>query len=311
MPYTDVMNDSLRSRKIYQTTVAGSVINIALVVFKFVAGILGGSAAMVADAVHSLSDLLTDAVVLLFVRLSSRPQDSDHAYGHGKYETMATTLIGVALLMVGLMICYDGLKSVWLVWSGDSLSQPGWIALVAALLSVLLKEWAYQFTASMARKIDSPALLANAWHHRSDALSSIGATVGIGGAILLGNSWVILDPLAAVVVGVMVVRTALELIGQSASELLEKSLPESTEKEITDLVLQEPLVSCVHHLRTRRIGNRIAIEMHVRMPGEICLTEAHAHASSIERRLRQRYGEATHIGIHVEPLKDKQQPSES
>ena len=238
MPNADVVNDSLRSRKIYKTTVAGSVINIALVVFKFVAGILGGSAAMVADAVHSLSDLLTDAVVLLFVRLSSRPQDSDHAYGHGKYETMATTLIGVALLMVGLMICYDGLKSVWLVWSGVSLSQPGWIALVAALLSVLLKEWAYQFTASMARKIDSPALLANAWHHRSDALSSIGATVGIGGAILLGNSWVILDPLAAVVVGVMVVRTALELIGQSASELLEKSLPESTEKEITDLVLQ-------------------------------------------------------------------------
>lgn len=297
------MEDREREQGIYRVTLAGSAVNVILLIFKFVAGILGGSAAMIADAVHSLSDFITDLVVVVFVRLSSKPEDHDHAYGHGKYETLATSLIGLALLVVGVMIMYNGVCNIISAATGHHLRQPGMIALVAALLSIALKEWAYQFTARAGRRLGSQAVIANAWHHRSDALSSIGTAVGIGGAILLGDYWTVLDPIAAVVVSVFIIRTAWVLIKQSAGELLEQSLPEEMEREIERIVAQEPLTSEVHHLRTRRIGSQIAIEMHLRMPGDISLYESHLHASNIERQLRQHFGQSTHIGLHVEPLK--------
>ena len=284
-------------------TLAGSAVNVVLLVFKFVAGFLGGSAAMIADAVHSLSDFITDVVVILFVRLSSKPEDSDHDYGHGKYETLATSLIGLALLFVGIMIMYNGVHDIVSALMGNKIAQPGMIALVAALVSIALKEWAYGFTVKAGRKFDSQAVIANAWHHRSDALSSIGTAVGIGGAILLGERWAVLDPIAAVVVSVFIIRTAWILTKQSAGELLEQSLPEEMEQEIVRIVDSEPLTSEVHHLRTRRIGSHIAIEMHLRMPGDITLYESHLHATDIEQKLRKRFGPSTHIGLHVEPLK--------
>ena len=292
-----------RSRKIYLTTLFGSIINMRLVAFKIVAGIIGGSAAMIADAIHSLSDLVTDIVVIAFVRLSEKPQDNDHDYGHGKYETMATTIIGLALLGVGVLICYNGVRDILRAINGEQLQQPELIALIAALVSIAMKEWAYQFTIRQGRLLQSPALTANAWHHRSDALSSIGTSIGIGGAILLGSSWAVLDPIAAVIVGGMIIKTATMLSYQALGELLEKSLPEETEQEIIKLVECEPNVSCIHHLRTRRIGSRIAIEMHVRMPASTPLYIAHEHATAIEQRLRYRFGQSTHVGIHVEPIK--------
>lgn len=293
-----------RERKIYRVTLAGSAINVFLLVFKFVAGIVGGSAAMIADAVHSLSDFLTDIVVLAFVKLSSRPIDKDHDFGHGKYETLATAIIGVALFVVGLLLCYNGIAKVWQSLNGHTLPQPGVIALVAALLSIALKEWAYRFTAKVGRECDSPAVVANAWHHRSDALSSIGTAVGIGGAILLGNRWAILDPLAAIAVSFFIIKTAWQMIVKAVQELLEVSLPDDTENKIVQLVEEEPTVSEVHHLRTRRIGNRIAIEMHLRMPPDTPLYIAHDHASNIEQRLRQAFGPDTIINIHMEPTKN-------
>lgn len=292
-----------REHRIYFVTLMGSVVNIVLLVFKFMAGILGGSAAMIADAVHSLSDFMTDIVVLLFVKISSKPEDKDHDYGHGKYETLATSLIGVALLCVGLYIFYSGAYRTWAAFKGAPIEQPGIVALWAALFSIVLKEWTYRFTVKVGKEVESQAVVANAWHHRSDALSSIGTAVGIGGAIFLGEDWAVLDPIAAVVVSIFIIRTAAMLVSGSLDELLEKSLPDDEERQIEQIVHSEPEVSGMHHLCTRRIGNRIAIEMHLRMPGEISLHESHAHATNIERKLRSHFGERTHINIHVEPLK--------
>lgn len=292
-----------REHRIYFVTLMGSVVNVVLLVFKFMAGILGGSAAMIADAVHSLSDFLTDIVVVLFVKISSKPEDKDHDYGHGKYETLATSFIGVALLCVGLYILYSGSYRTWAAFNGVPIEQPGIVALWAALFSIMLKEWTYRFTVKVGKEVQSQAVVANAWHHRSDALSSIGTAVGIGGAIFLGKDWAVLDPIAAVVVSIFIIRTAAMLVSGALDELLEKSLPDAEEHQIEEIVQSEPEVSGIHHLCTRRIGSRIAIEMHLRMPGDISLNESHAHATNIERKLRSHFGERTHINIHVEPLK--------
>lgn len=292
-----------REKQITRVTLEGALINIALVVFKLVAGVVGRSSAMIADGVHSMSDLLTDAVVIIMARLSSRPQDTDHDYGHGKYETLATAIIGMALFVVGLGICYGGLVKIVAALHGTRLPQPGWIALVAALLSIVLKEWAYRFTVRVGRRVGSESVVANAWHHRSDALSSVGTAIGIGGAILLGPSWTVLDPIAALIVSILIMHTAWQLTRDSMGELLEKSLPESVEADIQHTVMDDPMLSDIHHLRTRRIGSHIAVEMHVRMPGDITLRQAHEHASQAEQRLRNRFGRETFISIHMEPKK--------
>lgn len=292
-----------RQKETYRVTIAGSIINILLLAFKFAAGILGHSAAMIADAIHSLTDFVTDAIVLVFVRLGSKPTDRDHDYGHGKYETLASAIIGVSLLVVGMMICYSGVTKTYHAMCGEPLQQPGFIALAAAVASVVLKEWAYRFTVRVGRRCHSEAVVANAWHHRSDALSSVGTTVGIGGAIILGEKWAVLDPLTAIVVSFFIMKAAWSLLSKAVDELTDGSLPKETEDEIESIVSEDNEVSVVHNLCTRRIGNRIAIEMHVRMPGETSLYVAHHHATEIEKRLKQRFGADTHISIHLEPVK--------
>lgn len=292
-----------RDQRIYRVTLTGSIVNMVLLVIKFVAGILGNSAAMVADAVHSLSDFLTDIVVLTFVKLSSKPADNDHDYGHGKYETIATSIIGMALVVVAVMLGWNGVDKAIQVIQGKTLESPGLIALVAAIASILLKEWIFRVTRKVGREVHSQALEANAWHHRSDALSSIGTAVGIGGAVVLGNNWTILDPLAAVIVSILIFITAYRLLRQASGELLEESLPKETEDKIEQIVYQDSLVSDVHNLHTRRIGSIIAIEMHLRLPGDISLNESHIHATEIEKRLREEFGMGTHIMLHIEPVK--------
>lgn len=292
-----------RQKETYRVTIAGSIINILLLAFKFAAGILGHSAAMIADAIHSLTDFVTDAIVLVFVRLGSKPTDHDHDYGHGKYETLASAIIGVSLLVVGMMICYSGVTKTYHAMCGEPLQQPGFIALAAAVASVVLKEWAYRFTVRVGRRCHSEAVVANAWHHRSDALSSVGTTVGIGGAIILGEKWAVLDPLTAIVVSFFIMKAAWSVLSKAVDELTDGSLPKETEDEIEKIVNEDKDVSVVHNLCTRRIGNRIAIEMHVRMPGETSLYVAHRHATEIEKRLKQRFGADTHISIHLEPVK--------
>ena len=293
-----------RSREIYKVTLVGGVVNVALLIFKFVAGIVGHSAAMVADAVHSLSDLATDVIVLIFVHISSKPQDKSHDYGHGKYETLAMTLIGVALMAVAIGIIYNGAMKISAWLGGEQLEAPGMLALWAALLSVLLKEGVYQYSMVKARKLDSQVLAANAWHHRSDALSSIGTAIGIGGAIFLGQRWTVLDPLASLVVGAFIVKVALELLRDGVSDLMEHSLPDDVEEEMLRMVGKVPGVACPHDLRTRKIGNHYAIELHILMDGNMGLRDAHNKASEVEDLLRARYGQDTHVAVHVEPLEE-------
>lgn len=298
------MQDS-RERDIYRVTIAGGIINVALLIFKFTAGILGHSAAMIADAVHSLSDFLTDVVVLVFVKLSSKPQDKDHDYGHGKYETIATAIIGIALLGVGAMICYNGITKTWQAIQGQPLQKPGIIALIAAILSIIFKEWAYQFTVRVGKRVNSQAVIANAWHHRSDAFSSIGTALGIGGAIVLGSHWAVLDPIAAIIVSFFIIRMAYQLVRQAMGELTEQSLPDDVEDEIIKIAESEEGVSGLHHLQTRKIGNEIAIDMHVRMPGEMSLYDSHQHATNIEHKLKDRFGEQTHVGVACRAREDR------
>ena len=292
-----------REKEIYKVTLVGSAGNVALLTFKFIAGVLGHSSAMIADAVHSLSDFITDIIVLAFVHVSAKPQDKDHDYGHGKYETFATFIIGLALMAAATGIIVSGVAKL-IDWAGGKqLAAPGWLALAAAIISILVKEILFHYTVRSGKRLDSQALVANAWHHRSDALSSIGTTVGIGGAILLGNRWTVLDPLASVVVGAMLVKVSVDLMRSSVGELTESSLSGEIEQEIEDIIRSFPDVSEPHNLRPRRIGNRFAIEAHVRMDGNASLSAAHDRASAIEQRLRERFGPQTHITIHMEPLK--------
>ncbi len=295
--------DNTRQRDIYKVTIVGSMVNFLLLVFKFAAGILGHSAAMIADAVHSLSDFVTDIIVLVFVRISGKPQDKDHDYGHGKYETLATALIGVILVFVGLGIMWNGLTAIWSFIKGEPLGEPGMLALVAALVSIALKEILYRYTVWVGRRVDSQSVVANAWHHRSDAFSSIGTAVGVGGAILLGPSWRVLDPVAAVVVSIFIIKVAVELIGPTVDELMEKSLPEDVENEILKAVVNVPGVSDPHNLRTRKIGNAYAVTVHVRMDGNLTVNQSHEKTRTIETGIRRILGPGTFVSVHVEPVK--------
>ena len=262
---------------------------------------MGHSAAMVADAVHSLSDFVTDIIVLVFVRISGKPKDKSHDYGHGKYETLAMTLIGVALLVVAIGIVYSGMVKIGAWLGGQQLEAPDMLALWAALLSVVLKEAVYRYSMMEARLLNSQALEANAWHHRSDALSSIGTAVGIGGAIFLGRRWTVLDPVASVIVGLFIIKVATDLLRNGIGDLMEQSLPDEVEQEILQLAASVPGVAEPHDLCTRRLGNHYAIELHILMDGDIPLREAHDKASEVEDLLREHYGESTHISVHVEP----------
>ena len=283
-------------------TLVGSAGNAALLTFKFIAGVMGNSSAMIADAVHSLSDFVTDILVLVFVSISAKPQDTSHDYGHGKFETIASFLIGLALVAAATGIVVSGSMKLWAWWGGAELESPGWIALWAAVLSIVIKELLYQYTARRGRKLDSQVMIANAWHHRSDALSSVGAAIGIGLALWLGRHWAVFDPLASVVVGLMLMKVAYELLKTSINELTESSLPAETEQEIEQIILSFGDVRQPHNLRTCRIGNRIAIEAHVRMDGRLPLETVHERATTIERKLKERFGSNTHVTLHMEPF---------
>lgn len=293
-----------REKEIVRITLWGSVVNVALTLLKFAAGIIGCSAAMIADAVHSLSDLLTDFVVLVFVKISSRPADSQHPYGHGKYETLATAIVAIALLAAGGVLAAEGVQKIMGVIHGEPLAMPGRIALWAALISIAAKELIYQHTVHVARRVDSQALEANAWHHRTDALSSVATAIGIGGALLFGGTWAVLDPIAAVLVSIFIIIAACKLLHGSIQELLEQRLPEEVEQQIREIVETDHDMTEMHNLRTRRVGNVYSIEMHLRMHGDVSLYEAHRHSMVLEQKLRERFGEKTMVTIHLEPLKE-------
>lgn len=291
-----------RERDIYKVTLVGTIVNAILVAVKFVAGFLGRSSALVADAVHSLTDFISDIIVLVFVRISGKPRDAEHGYGHGKFETLATLIIGVLLAAAGLGLLINGAMKVWHSLHGGKLPEPTWIALAVAIISIIAKEALFHYTIREGRRVNSDAVIANAWHHRSDSISSIGTMIGIGGAMFFGEKWRILDPLAAVVVSFFIIKAGYDIIKPAINELLEASLPKEQTAEITDIISSVEGVKGLHNLRTRKVGNAIAIDVHVKMDGNLCLTEAHEIASKIEKAIRKRFGEESMIYVHMEPF---------
>lgn len=290
-----------REKQIYKVTLIGSVANAVLIVLKFLAGILGRSSAMVADAVHSLSDLISDVIVLVFVKISGKPTDKTHDYGHGKYETLATLIIGLILLGAGIALGVGGVEKVIASLRGEVLERPGMLALIIAVVSIVVKEWLYRYTVSWGEKLNSKAVTANAWHHRSDAISSAGTLAGIAGAMFLGEKMRILDPVAAILVSIFIIKSGYDIMKPCIEELLEASLPESQEDRILEIVKSIDGINSVHKLRTRRIGNNIAIDLHAQMNGNQTLRSAHDKASAAERKLKEEFGDGTLVNIHMEP----------
>ena len=292
-----------REKEIYKVTLTGTAVNAVLIVLKFIAGFVGRSSAMVADAVHSLSDFVTDIIVIVFVKIAGKPRDKGHEYGHGKFETFATMIIGFILCLAGLGLMINGIELVVHSLHGHTLPKPGMLALVIAIISIISKEWLYRYTTNVGKKVNSQAVIANAWHHRSDAISSVGTLIGISGAIFLGDKWRILDPIAAIVVSLFIIKSGYDIMKPAVADLLEASLPENMENEILKLVETVPGITYVHNLRTRRIGNDIAVDLHVKMDGHLTLTTAHELATEAENAIKSRFGNNSIINIHMEPLR--------
>ncbi len=291
-----------RAAKANLVTLVGSLLNLLLTLFKFFAGIVGRSSAMLADAFHSLSDFVTDLVVIFSFAMVKKPADESHDYGHGKFETLATFLVGLALVFAGGGILFSALKKIYkFLFLKQELGAPGVIALIAALLSVIIKEWLYHFTVKTGRNIGSQALIANAWHHRSDALSSVGTTLGIGGALLFGEKYRLLDPLAAVIVSIFIIIVAVKIVIVGLKELLEESLDEETEKTILKIAGAVSGVIEPHDLKTRKLGNGIVIDLHIRVANNTSVENAHKINDQVEMKLRERFGQQTQISIHTEP----------
>ena len=286
-----------------RATWVGFVCNLMLTIGKILAGLLGRSSAMIADGIHSLSDFVTDIVVICFISVSAKGKDESHDYGHGKYETFATFIISVMLIVVGVGLLWSGIGKVLAALQGHPLSRPEPIALAAAIGSILVKEGLYQYTARTGRRIASDTVVANAWHHHSDALSSVGTLVGIGGAMFLGEPFRVLDPIACGVVSVFIIVTGVKLLLPAVRELLESSLPAETEQEISDIVRHTDGVRDYHNLKTRKCGNAYIVDLHIKVDPDITVHEGHAISHAVEENLRAHFGSTLQTSIHIEPWK--------
>ncbi len=291
-----------RANEVKRCTLIGLVVNAILSALKIVAGFIGNSGAMIADGIHSVSDFATDIVVLAFVGVTARGIDKRYHYGHGKFETFATMIIAVVLFAVAVGLFWSSGESVLRSLGGEEIEAPSYFALIMAAVSIATKEILYRYTAHVGDAVKSMALVANAWHHRSDAFSSIAALVGIAGAMFLSPQWRILDPLAAMAVSVFIAIVAWRLLMPSVQELLEVSLPDDEINAIEREICQVDGVMAFHHLRTRKNGNRYIIDLHIKVKPDITVVDAHDIASSVENRLKERFHGAM-VYVHTEPYK--------
>lgn len=291
-----------RSKIARKVTWIGILWNIVLIAAKFVAGIFAHSSALLADAFHSVSDFGSDIAVLISVRLSNRPVDETHHYGHGKIETLASIIITIFLFFVAVGILINGSTKILNFYKGLPLEQPGLFALLVAILSIVVKEGLYRYTIKAGRKINSSALVANAWHHRSDALTSVAVSLGVGGAHFIGKKYLVLDPIAAIVVSLFILNYVRTAFREGIDELLEASLGQDINEQILNISKRVVGVEVPHNLKTRRIGNTIAIDMHIKVKPTLTIVEAHEIATHLETALKNEFGENCFISIHVEPL---------
>jgi len=302
-----VTQNSTREQAAKRVTAIGIILGLFLTAGKFVAGVIGNSSAMIADAVHSLSDFVTDFVVIFGVIFGARPRDASHRYGHGKMETLTAGIIALVLFAVAVGIFINGAGTIIRTLGGEEeLAPPGLIAFFAAIATIVVKEWLYHITLRTAKSIKSEVLHANAWHHRSDALSSIGTGLGIGGAILLGGEWAILDPLAAVIVSFFIFWVAWKIAARSANELLEGSLPKKEEEELRALVRSIEGCTGAHELKARMVGNALVVDMHLYVDGELSVRDGHDVATRVEKALKKKYGRDTITTVHVEPKRQSE-----
>lgn len=283
-------------------TLACLASNLFLTVLKFIAGFVGHSAAMMADGAHSLSDILTDIILLFGVQLGSKPADKDHPYGHARIETLCALFIALFLLFVATSIFFASLKEIIQFAKGNVLPTPGFIALVMAFISVVIKEIMYQYSVKVGRKINSLAVIANAWHHRSDAFSSLAALIGIGGAILLGGRWTFLDPLVALFISILIFIMGLRMSKTSIDEIIDRALPEEEIKRIKKIALSIEGIKNPHAIKTRRSSYRIFIDLHIDIAKETSFVEAHEKTSLLEKELKKTYGHTAVIIVHAEPV---------
>lgn len=293
-----------RTKEIERVTVWGAVCNLLLSLLKLVAGLSGHSAAMVADAVHSFSDLASDAVVAVFSGISAKGKDKGHDYGHGKFETLATACISIILVVVGARMLAGAVARIRLMCEGGTLERPGFFALAMAAVSIVVKEILYRWTDSVGRKVESPAVVANAWHHRTDALSSIGSLVGIGGAIALGGRWIVLDSVAGFIISIFIIVIAVRMAVPALNELTDASLPEDMEERIVSIMESVAGVGDIHDLKTRRCGHYSIVEAHIVVDPSLTVQEAHDITVEMENRLKRVFGVEMQINIHVEPSVD-------
>ena len=304
----NILNKEAEKLRIERNTEASKVtwlgfwMNMVLSIGKVLAGIFGRSGAMVADGIHSLSDFITDVIVLVFMKLSSKNTDQTHDYGHGKFETFATFIISVALFAVAILLMISGAKKIIASLMGNVIDKPGYIALIAAAVSIISKEWLFRKTRAVGEKINSQAVIANGWHHRSDALSSVGTLIGISGAIFMGTQWRILDPIASIIVSVFIIGVAIKLLRPAVEELTDASLSDSVEEEIASIVKSVEGVEGMHNMKTRKSGNGYIIDLHIKVDPNMTVIKAHDEiASKIEDLLREKFGPQTQTSIHVEP----------
>lgn len=297
-------NLEAREKKITSVTIVGMVINVLLSIFKLVAGIFGHSAAMLADGVHSLSDFVSDIVVLFCVKISSKGVDEDHDYGHGKYETLASLCVSILLFFVSIELLLSGVNLIIDYLHGKQIDSPKYIALIMAIVSIIVKEMLFQYTAHVGKSVESSVVVANAWHHRTDALSSVASALGIAGTIFLGEKWCVLDPIVCCCISVFIFYVAVTMALPSLSELLESSLPKDVEDEMCRVIASVEGVENVHCMKTRKSGPIIIVEAHIVVKPQLSIVHAHDIATESERQLRKKYGSSMHVNLHVEPSED-------
>lgn len=273
------------------------IINLVLSLLKLLAGIVASSGAMISDAVHSASDVFSTFIVMIGVQISSKQSDADHQYGHERMECVASIVLAVVLCITGFGIGYGGLKTI-LGGSYESLAIPGRLALAAAVLSILVKEWMFWYTRAAAKKINSGALMADAWHHRSDSLSSIGALAGIIGARL---GFPVMDPLASVIICLFIFQAAYEIFKDAVDKMVDKACDEETVEKIRALAKRQRGVMRVDSLQTREFGNKIYVDLEIAADGHLSLNESHEIAEDVHDEIEKAFPQIKHIMIHVNP----------
>lgn len=289
-----------------KVTVVSFVSNCILSVGKVIIGIIGTSGALIADGVHSLSDLVTDIIVFVSLRITRIPADEKHNYGHGKVETVATVLVSIALFIAGFTIGRDGIEDLIGFIKGDSFNSPAFIVVIAAAFSLIIKEIMFRYTLKTGKETGSEVLIANAWHHRSDALSSLGVLLGAGGAWLLGSRFGFLDSAAQIVVSLFIFRAAYKILKPNLGQLADEAIDEDEIKRIKQVLENNPDVFDYHHLRTRHVGSLHAIEVHILVNPELNISSAHDISTIIENEIRSSLGRECYVSVHIEPYVENQ-----